>query len=235
MVERMRKQLQRYKNLEQNQKGYRYADELSQLRLWQAQRLRGTHAALLNDHHYRQATEFVLTDVYGGIDLLAVASDIHRALPVAAKLFPENVMRTAEYALELNALTGELDETLMLMHFKELGFRTLTEESYIEAYRACDHYELREYQIELAQSLGKAIDRYVASRVIYMGFKMAQGPAYAAGLHALYDFMSRGFTVLRPLGGADKFMGKITHPERSVIQRIKASEDNPFRWAVSAR
>lgn len=231
LLDKMRFDLKLYKALKQHQPSYGYLPELKQLQAWQADRLRMTHSSLLHEPGYHDATEFVLNDVYGGIDLYHVVVDIDRALPVVVRLFSSNVMKTASIALELNALTGRLDEELMEMHFHTLGYSTICEESYIEAYRACDHFEQREHQVRLAQSLGYLIDQYIASRVIYMGFKMAKSPAHAAGLHALYDFMGKGFEVLRPLGSAHEFLMRITQPELHVIERIKLAHESPFEWS----
>ena len=230
LIVKMRSDLQAYKALEHHQSGYAYYQELNQLQQWQARRLRKSHASLLHEPNYRSATEFILDEVYGGIDLYDIALDIDRALPVAMRLFSDKVMETAAMALELNLLTAQLDLEMMKAHFIEFGFAEISEESYLEAYRLCDHFTVRKTQIELAQNLSLAIDQYIASKMIYMGFKMAKGPAYAAGLQALYGFMRKGFDVLRPLGGAQHFVARITQPELHFIERIKSRQQNPFKW-----
>lgn len=231
LVARMREDLYRYQCLQQHDSSYAYAPQLMALQNWQIQRLAFTHKMLLRQSEYRVATQFVLNEVYGGIDLSPVATDIGRALPAASRLFSEKVLITAAKALELNALTGELDEAMVQMHFQELGHSTVTEQSYLEAYRACGHYGLRERQIELARGLGEGIDAYIASRMIYMGFKLAKQPARAAGLDSLYSFMQKGFDVLRPLGSASQFMDRITLPELRIVHDIKASVNNPFGFS----
>ena len=77
---------------------------------WQVERLTRTHGHLLEDDRYQAVTNFFLSDMYGGLDLSSLANEIERALPTTTRLLPDSVMRTAAVALELNAMTGELDE-----------------------------------------------------------------------------------------------------------------------------
>ena len=205
-----------------------FRHRLDQLQRWQINRLQLTHKDMLSHDRYKLAAEFMLTQVYGGIDLSALVRDITRAIPVAVRIFPERVMRTAALALELNALTGELDEWMVRHLFETMGLKEITPEGYAQAYRNHESYPLRVRQIELAQQLGRGIDRYIASRMIYAAFKVARGPANAAGLGALYQFMEKGYAVLRPLRSAEEFLSLITERERELIDRIYANHDDPF-------
>jgi len=233
LLESMQRDLHQYKNLEMYTEAYPYKEALDQLRRWQTDRLLVTHRELLEDPYYRNAAEFVLYDVYGGINLCDVVHDIQRALPVAVKLFSKKVMETAAVALELNLVTAELDQALVKTHFDTLAIPAVTDQSYIEAVHASNQFKMREHQIHLAQQLGNKIDRYIVSRMIYAGFKMAKGPAQAAGLDALYQFMQRGFDVLRPLGGAEQFLVKITTSELEVLSYMRNNRSgSPFSWPI---
>lgn len=94
---------------------------------WQAERLKKTHADLLKDDRYKAVTQFFLTDLYGGLDLSELAREVERALPIATRLLPESVMRTSALALELNALTGELDEAVASTLFETMGQKEISE------------------------------------------------------------------------------------------------------------
>lgn len=195
---------------------------------WQAGRLARTHADFLRDERYEAVTRFFLSDLYGGLDLNELAREIERALPVATRLLPDSVMRTSAVALELNALTGELDETVAAMLFGTLGHRVITEATILEAYQACGQYEARQRQLDLLSELGRGLDRYVRSRVIYATFKIAHRPARMAGLGALYDFLGRGFDVMRPMGSAQDFINLFINRERAILDNIQAGKPDPY-------
>lgn len=195
---------------------------------WQAGRLTRTHADFLADARYEAVTRFFLSDLYGGLDLNELAREIERALPVATRLLPDSVMRTSAVALELNAITGELDEAVATMLFETLGYKDINEQNILEAYRACGHFEQRQRQLDLLAELGSGLDRYVRSRVIYATFKIAHRPAKMAGLSGLYDFLGRGFEVMRPMGSAQDFISLFISRERAILDNIQAGKTDPY-------
>lgn len=198
------------------------------LQKWQAERLTRTHADFLEDPRYEAVTRFFLTDLYGGLDLNELAREIERALPVATRLLPESVMRTSAVALELNALTGELDEAVTAMLFETMGCTEINEASVHQAYRNCQQHEARHRQLDLLAELGSGLDRYVRSRVIYATFRIAQRPARMAGLGSLYDFLGRGFEVMRPMGSAQDFINLFVSRERAIVDNIQAGKPDPY-------
>jgi hypothetical protein len=198
------------------------------LQQMQVERLKVTHAGLLEDERYKAITEFFLNDLYGGMDLSELAREVERAIPVATRLLPDSVMRTSAVALDLNALTGELDEALTHMVFEVMGISDPTQEDVMEAHRRLDHFEQRNYQMDLLLELGRGLDKYVRSRVIFATFKIAHRPAKMAGLGGLYDFLGRGFEVMRPMGSAEDFLQSFVGKERQIFQNIHDRVPNPF-------
>lgn len=194
----------------------------------QAARLTMTHADFLEDPRYQGVTRFFLNELYGGLDLNELALEIERALPVATRLLPDSVMRTSAVALELNALTGELDEAVASMIFETLGHKEVTVQNLVEAYIATGQRDARHRQLELLAELGNGLDRYVRSRVIYATFRIAQRPARMAGLGGLYDFLGRGFEVMRPMGSAQEFINLFVSRERTIVDNIHAGKPNPY-------
>lgn len=205
-----------------------FREKFVAIQKWQAERLTRTHSDFLEDERYAAVTRFFLTDLYGGLDLNELAREIERALPVATRLLPDSVMRTSAVALELNALTGELDEAVAAMHFETLGHAVLTEATVVEAYRACQQHDARMRQLDLLAELGKGLDRYVRSRVIYATFRIAHRPAKMAGLGGLYDFLDRGFEVMRPMGSAQDFINLFISRERAILDNIRDGKTDPF-------
>lgn len=195
---------------------------------WQTERLQRTHAHLLLDERYQAVTRFFLSDMYGGLDLTSLANEIERALPTTTRLLPDSVMRTAAVALELNAITGELDELVASYIFEHLQLPEVTEAGMIAAYQHTGAREQRELQMSLARELGMGLDKYVRNRIIYATFKIASKPLHMAGLGALYDFLDRGFSAMRPMGSAQEFLDMFINKEASIMENIYANNPNPY-------
>jgi len=196
---------------------------------WQVERLTRTHGHLLVDDRYKAVTNFFLTDMYGGLDLTSLANEIERALPTTTRLLPDSGMRAAAVALELNAITGELDEQVAGYIFEHLKADSLTEENMAEAYRCTGNRQLREQQMVLARELGMGLDKYVRNRIIYATFKIASKPLHMAGLGALYDFLDRGFAAMRPMGSAQEFLDMFISKEEEIMNKLYNNEPNPYQ------
>lgn len=227
----IKKGLDRYRCLKQHQADQKcFRDCLYQVQLWQTARMRKTHAELLRNPRYGAATEFFLTDVYGGVDHSELARQIERALGKAMRVLPDNVMDTAACALEFNALSGELDEQLTdyLMLNPDLMVDSeivLDEASYCEGLRNSSTLAQREQQAQLAKQLAEGMDRYVRSKMLYATFKMLKGSAHRAGVGQLYDFMGKGFAALSPMGSASEVVTQIVDKEFRLAQRVFAGEE----------
>lgn len=195
---------------------------------WQVARLTQTHGHLLTDERYQAVTHFFLTDMYGGLDLSSLANEIERALPTTTRLLPDSVMRTAAVALELNAITGELDEQVAGYIFEHLQATEVNADNMAEAYRHCGTREQRGQQMALARELGMGLDKYVKNRIIYATFKIASKPLHLAGLGALYDFLDRGFAAMRPMGSAQEFLDMFINKEEEIMNKIYNNEPNPY-------
>ena len=229
IAESMRRDLQRYSQLRQHQSDESaFKEQLHLLQQWQIERLKFTHRALLQSPSYQAPTEFILTEVYGGIDLSELVGQIERAMTKALKLFPEKVMGTAALALEFNALTAELDEAMAEILFEDFKVTAIDSDAYVSAYRQLDNFSVRRRQIELGDKLAKNIDKYVQSKLLFGAFKVAKKPAMASGYGALYGFMERGFEVLRPIDSTHKLLSMIAEPETSFVSRIEQGDNNPY-------
>jgi hypothetical protein len=225
-AEKLRYELERYHCLRQHKRsGSLFNRRLHTLQEFQVRRLQHTHAALIADPEFRDATELFLEDIYGGIDLSQMAGEIERALPLAVRLLPESVLHVSAVACEAMVLTQELDERMVDAIFVDGGELTL--DNYIAAFRATEP-EQRYRQMELVRELGHGLDRYVRSRLIFMTFRLASGAAHRYGLGTLYDFLDRGFRVLRPMKSAHDIFDRICNAEEEIIARIADHHADPF-------
>lgn len=193
----------------------------------QIDRLRRTHASLLADDRFRPITEFFLSEIYAGLDLDELAREIEKALPVATRMLPDSVLRTAAIAVEANALTGELDEEIA-RDLHAAGVTAPGDADLIAAYRRCDQDSARREQMRLLRELGLGLDRYVRSRLITATFKMAARPAKMAGLGGLYDFMGTGFAVMKPMKSVADFLDDFLGREIRILDNLGTDCDDPF-------
>src|SRR5207244_1657384 len=98
-------------------------------------------------------------DLYGGGDFAQRDADVARVAPIMALMLPERVIATIARAMELNALSQELDRALLARLPRADGRFTVAE--YCRAYRRRDDRPARERQIALIAEIGAALDRLV--------------------------------------------------------------------------
>ena len=212
------------------------AATLPALRRWQAQRLARTYADLQADERYAQAAAFFLTDLYGDADFAARDQQVRRAYPLIAKALPKAALAPISDALELHALSAELDGKLCEVLAAEFGAKArITDALYAESYRLCRNRAQRLRQIRLIVSVGKDLDRVVARPLLYRMLLLARRPAHSAGFGELQDFLERGFVAFRRMGGAEAFLQTIEKRETLILERLFAGKPHPFDVTTAAK
>jgi hypothetical protein len=202
---------------------------------WQSNRLARTHTDLRESKRHKLAIEFFLSDLYGAKDFSRRDSDLERSYPMIITVLPVNAIYAVAMAMELDALSLELDSTLSRILSEELGVNKeadLTEEAYAEAYRRSDNYNQRKYQIELIRILGEDLDIVVSKPFIYAALCLARTPAQLAGFGELQDFLERGFRAFRHMRGAEEFLNTIVSREMRILDRIYARHPQPFNLDI---
>lgn len=201
---------------------------LMQLAQWQSERLVKTYDDLINAPRYRQAMLFFKEDMYAPKDFSQRDMEAHKVLPMMKKIVPNKMLSTLSAVMELNALTMDLDHKLA-MQLKEQGdIEQITEQNYAHAYRECDNYTERQYQIDLLVRLGQQVGRYVKMPYISMTLKMMTGPANVMGLGHLHDFFERGYAGFKKMGDTREFLRYIEQRETKILNNIYDSKSNPF-------
>lgn len=196
-----------------------------QLTRWQSERLARTHRDLLRHPRSGGAIEFFLTYLYAPRDFTRRDEDLERIAPILVKVLPAASLRTIAMALEMNVVTQEVDATLLS---RLEAAERLTEERYLEAYRASDDYPRRLRQIELIGLVGGALDRVVATPGAYAALRLAGPPARLAGLAELQQLLENGFRAFRKIGGARDFLDTIVEREKEILNRIYEDHPRPF-------
>ncbi len=193
-------------------------------RAWQSQRLARTHASLLADPRFAEAATFFLTDIYGANDPGRLYADVRRMLPTVVKVLPAAGLETVSSAIELDALSEDLDASMI----KALGehVNRLTAAIYGEAYRKVDRRQDRERQIDLILQLGQSLDRLAHRPFISTGLRLMRKPAELAGFSELQSFLERGYAAFHKMSGADEFLDQIVTREKKLLEAMFAGDDS---------
>jgi hypothetical protein len=138
---------------------------------------------------------------------------------------PEGVIAIIAKAIELSALSHELDRTLVAKLGED---SSLSVASYCTAYRACHNRSERERQIALIVEVGAALDRYVHMPLLRSALAAMRRPARIAGVGALQEFLQRGLLSFRGMNGAGEFLAVIEAQETALMRAILAGDDAPF-------
>lgn len=192
---------------------------------FQARRLDATYQDLAREPRYEEAIAFFRSDLYGPGDFSRRDADLARIVPTMQRVLPSGALATVTMAIELSALSQELDRALLA----KLGASPLTVTTYCVAYRACANRADRERQIALIGTVGRGLDQYVRARLVRHALAVMRMPARAAGLGALQGFLERGVAAFARMRGATEFLDTIDTRESALMNAIFAGDDAPFR------
>jgi len=202
------------------------AGALERLSDWQSRRLAVTYADLARDARYAEAVGFFQSDLYGPQDFSRRDADLARVVPMMARMLPESVIVTVAKAMELSALSHELD--MRVNDFLPRADAQFSVEDYCRAFRRAGRWQDRRRQIELIGEVGTALDRAVGKPLIRSALALMRAPARAAGLAELQTFLERGFDAFRRMKGADTFLATIRERETAIVDAISAGNIAPF-------
>ena len=204
------------------------------LRSWQSQRLTRTYPDLLASPRYRPACEFFLDEIYAPRDFSQRDHDIEQMYEFVRRFVPDAMLRPLAVTVEVHRMTEHLDRQLIDALVNRLGVTdAITAEQYAEAYRLCDNYDERVHQIELIHDIGSRLDGLVRSPLTGATLAVARGPAHAAGYVELTRFLERGYKAFKHMRGAKYFLGTVRKRERTILDRIYASDPDPFGFTQS--
>jgi hypothetical protein len=194
------------------------------LRVWQSERLARTHADLLANPRFEEAAKFFLTDVYSVDDSSSRDAEVERVVPMATKFLSDAGLATAADAIELDALSEDLDAAMVAALGRRLT--SLGAADYGRAYRKVGRRRDRERQIDLIQHLGQSLDRFTHQRFIAATLAIMRKPAKLAGLGDLQSFLERGLAAFKKMGNSDEFLALLVTRERKLLNALFAGDDS---------
>jgi len=167
------------------------------------------------------AVRFFLEELYGPGDFTHRDAQFARIVPALVRLFPREIVGTVRTLAELHALSERLDTAMGTA----LSVATLDERIYQQAWQTVGQAEARALQISLMLGVGHALDRYTRNPLLRHSLRLMRGPAQAAGLAALQQFLERGFDTFRGLRGAASFLQVVATRERAQVAALFAPMD----------
>lgn len=185
------------------------APRVKAVKQWQGQRLRRSYADVLAQPRYRHACEFFLDELYGTRDFSQRDTEALRVVPMLVRLLPERAVLTLAMGCELDQLSETLDARVAAA----LETAVLSEETYAAAYRAAGTRQEREWQIAQIVQIGQSLDKLARLPLISGMLHLMRGPAEAAGLSHLHEFLSKGFDSFRAMHGAKDFLALVQERE----------------------
>ena len=198
------------------------------LQSWQLERLTVTFSDLYELEGYRQAVEFFVSDLYGGLDFRERDQEMSRVMPIMIRFLPDKALVALAEAFELQAISLEYDFT-MAAYMAQQNIDQLDMESYGDVYRACSDRAGRERQIQLFPKIGRDLNKLVRKSIVNYLLRMLRGPAHAAGFGKLQEFLETGLASFRALEDADYFVETIYRREWRAMEKLFAEDPDPFR------
>ncbi len=212
---------------------------------FQQQRFEFTYTDLLASTRYRGAARFFLHELYGPQDFSQRDAQLARVIPALVRLFPAQVVDVVGIVVSLHALSEQLDSAMGQQHQGQGGALdappyvaqrqggALDAASYVAAWRLAGAPAQRERQIALTIDVGASLDRIVSKPLLRQSLRLMRGPARAAGLGDLQDFLERGFDAFRAMGGAGEFLALVAQRERQLAAALfGAAEAASLRVAL---
>lgn len=203
------------------------ADRL-RLRAWQADRLAATYRDLLDSERYRAAARFFLTDLYGPKDFSERDHEVERILPTMSATLPASGIRTIALAIEVDALSEELDAAMVAELRRARAMAKITGKAYAEAYRRCGRRDHRELQLRLIGEIGDALAALVRKPLVHAALRIMRAPAKLAGLAELHAFLEHGYDAFRKMGDPAEFLGTIATREEIILRQLFDGAPRPF-------
>jgi len=200
------------------------------LREWQAERLARSYAGLLASERFGQAAQFFLSDLYGPKDFSSRDEEVERILPLLVSLLPASALQTIALAIEVDALTEELDAAMVDELDRARTINCIDEDAYTSAYRQVGRRQERERQIVLIRTTGEALERLARNSLLTTLLRLMRAPAKLAGLGDLHAFLASGFVAFRHMGNALEFLDCIESTERKLFQNMFSGVAKPFAF-----
>jgi hypothetical protein len=196
------------------------AGAVRRVKAYQQRRFAHTYVDLLDSARYAGAARYFLDDLYGPDDFTQRDAQFARVIPALVRLFPQGLVETVHMLVRLHALSEQLDSAMGA----QLADAPMAPIDYIRAWQAASEPAARMRQIEFTLAVGTSLDRLTRKPLLRHSLHLMRGPAKAAGLEELQQFLERGFDTFRAMRGATEFLRIVDERERALADALFAAE-----------
>lgn len=190
------------------------------LKAYQQRRFSHTYADLLQSPRYGAASRFFLNELYGPSDFTQRDAQFARVVPALVRLFPSEIVDTVATLAELHALSETLDTAMA----RQLDGKSIQAISYVRAWQATGRVDGRQAQISLTLDVAARLDRFTGRGLVRNSLRLMRGPARAAGLSELQQFLESGFDTFRKMNGAGDFVALVEVREHALASALFEAE-----------
>ncbi|MDH4448176.1 MAG: hypothetical protein QE488_11095 [Acidovorax sp.] len=203
-------------------------DAVGRVKALQARRFRGTYADLMVSPSFGPATRFFLEELYSDADYTDRDQQFSRIAGTLQTVFPQPVVATAVALAVLHAQTEGLDQDMGRAWAPATpAAATDTHDAaarYVAAWRQVGQRHAREQQLQRVLAMGTDLARLTRTPGLRMMLRMMRGPAHAAGMGALQQFLEAGFDTFgqlaRQRGAVERFLQMIEQRESALIASL---------------
>lgn len=206
---------------------------LHEAQAWLKARIQQTHHALFSQPENQLMAQYFLNRLYGGPEFDELAKQIERLLKYAhkaEKIIPDNAIQTGLKSVGLAVLAMQLDEQVAAQLLKDFpADQPIDDEMMRLTLIKLDQAAARYQQLELLDTLGISLDKYMRSFMMHTAFKMCKGVAQKYHFELMYDFIGEGFVAMKPMKSAAEFIRQFTDKERHIVENVHAGKPDPFK------
>ena len=190
---------------------------------WQIDYTRPFYEDLLEKPDYREALNFVITDLIG-VGISKRDQDLARVVPIMTKVLPTGALDTVAAAMELNARTLEVNARICRGLFEDRhGEANFNEREYLEACRANSKLEEYLQLISLTAQVGESLSRVTRIPMIGFTLRAMRSPAKLSGFSHLQGFLEQGYGTFRKIRNVDEFLEDVDERMTEIFTRIFTS------------
>ncbi|MES2611621.1 MAG: hypothetical protein V4679_15345 [Pseudomonadota bacterium] len=190
----------------------------------QARRFAGTYADLMASPAFGPAARFFLEELYSDRDYTARDQQFARIAGTLQTMFPRPVVATAMALAVLHAQTENLDQDMGRAWLLADDHTAPEAVRYASAWRAVGQRAGREQQLARVLAMGRDLARLTRAPGLRTMLRMMRGPATAAGMGALQQFLEAGFDTFgqlaRQRGAVEQFLATIDQRERALMHLL---------------
>jgi hypothetical protein len=195
------------------------AGAIRRVKAYQQLRFAHTYADLLDSARYAGAARYFLDDLYGPGDFTQRDAQFARVVPAFVRVFPQEIVETVYTLVRLHALSEQLDSAMGA----QLADEPIAAMDYIRAWQTASEPAARARQLDFTLSIGNSLDRLTRKPLLRHSLHLMRGPAKAAGLEDLQQFLERGFDTFRAMRGATEFLRIVGERERALSDALFAA------------